>query len=292
MTSFRPIEEIYSIEKEHWVGTGFRVRNYFPGGRNLLHRFSPFALLDYNAPFEFPASGTPRGIGAHPHRGLETVTLVFEGSVEHHDNEGNHGVIYPGDVQWMTAGKGIMHKEYHEKNFQLNGGVFHLVQLWTSLPKKYKYTDPRYQEILGDDMGQMDLPNGAGNVRVVSGSFMDTKGPAKTFSPINMYVVSLNKDGKVTLDEPGNYNTGILMVSGSAEINGRNCDHKDFILFGNSDGSIEIQAEMEGAKLLVLSGEPLNEPTVAAGPFVMNTNEELRQAAQDYRDGKFGTDKF
>ena len=292
MTSLRPIEDVFTVEKEHWVGTGFRVRNYFPGGRNLLNRFSPFALLDYNSPFEFPPSGTPRGIGPHPHRGLETVTLVFEGAVEHHDNEGNHGIIYPGDVQWMTAGKGIMHKEYHEKNFYLNGGIFHLVQLWTSLPKKDKYTEPRYQEILKDDMGKIDLPDGSGNVTVISGRFNETTGPAMTFSPINMYVVNLNSRGIITLDEPGIFNTGILMISGSAMINGKACIHKDFILFENTDGSIEIQAEEQGSKLLVLSGEPLNEPAVAAGPFVMSTNEELRQAAQDYREGKFGTDKF
>jgi redox-sensitive bicupin YhaK (pirin superfamily) len=292
MTSLRPIEVIYNIEKEHWVGTGFRVRNYFPEGRNLLERFSPFALLDYNAPFDFPPSGTPRGIGPHPHRGLETVTLVFEGAVEHHDNEGNHGIIYQGDVQWMTAGKGIMHKEYHEKNFYLNGGVFHLVQLWTSLPKKYKYTKPRYQEILESDIGQMDLPDDAGNIRVVSGSFRNISGPAKTFSPINLYIISLNSGGKITLNEPGAYNTGILMISGNAIINSKNCNHKDFILFENTDGSIEIHSEKESSKLLVLSGQPLNEPAVAAGPFVMNTKEDLRQAAQDYREGKFGTEKF
>ena len=292
MTSLRPIEVIYSIEKEHWVGTGFRVRNYFPEGRNLLERFSPFALLDYNAPFEFPPSGSPRGIGPHPHRGIETITLAFEGSVEHHDNQGNHGIIHPGDVQWMTAGKGIMHKEYHERNFQLKGGIFHMVQLWTSLPKKDKYTDPRYQEILKDDMGRVDLPDQAGNVTVISGSFRDTRGPAKTFSPINMYIVSLNQGGRLAFDEPDSYNTGILVVSGSATINDKNCNHKDFILFENASGAIDIVAEKESARLLVLSGEPLNEPAVAAGPFVMNTKEELRQAAQDYRDGKFGTEKF
>jgi len=292
MTSLRPIEEIYSIEKEHWVGSGFRVRNYFPEGRNLLERFSPFALLDYNAPFEFPPSASPRGIGPHPHRGIETITLAFEGSVEHHDNQGNHGIIHPGDVQWMTAGKGIMHKEYHEKNFQLQGGSFHMVQLWTSLPMRDKYTDPRYQEILKDDMGRVDLAEGAGNVTVISGSFRDTRGPAKTFSPINMYIVSLNRGGRLALNEPDTYNTGILMISGSATVNDENCSHKDFILFENAKGSIEIVSDKESAKLLVLSGEPLNEPALAAGPFVMNTKEELRQAAQDYRDGKFGTDKF
>lgn len=291
MTSLRPIEEKYAIEKEHWVGTAFRVRNYFPEGRNLLDRFSPFALMDYNAPKEFPPSKSPKGIGPHPHRGIETVTIAFQGNVEHHDNAGNHGIIYPGDVQWMTAGKGIMHKEYHEKDYRLKGGIFQMVQLWISLPMKDKYTEPKYQDIRNKDMGKVTLENDMGEIIVISGQVMGTKGPGMTFSPINLYVVDLNSEGKIVLDEPGHYNTGILVLNGDLIINDVYCTDNDFILFENKEGSIEISSKSD-AKLLVLSGEPLNEPAFAAGPFVMNSKEELRQAADDYRNGLFGTDKF
>ena len=292
MTTYRPIEEIFTVEKEHWVGNGFRVKNYFPGGRNLLQRFAPFVLMDYNAPKEFPPSGSSKGIGPHPHRGIETVTFAFQGAVEHHDNAGNHGIIYPGDVQWMTAGKGIMHKEYHEKEFQTKGGVFQMIQLWVSLPKKDKYTDPMYQEITNSMMGKATLPDNAGNVTVVAGGFMGVEGPAHTFSPMNIYILDLNGGSRIKLDEPFEYNTGMLILSGSVEINGSSAKEHDFVLFENKEGIVEITAGSVPVKLIVLSGEPLNEPQVGAGPFVMNTMEELRQASLDYREGRFGTDKF
>lgn len=292
MNSLRPIEEKYTIDKEHWVGTAFRVRNYFPEGRTFLDRFSPFALMDYNAPREFPPSKTPKGIGPHPHRGIETVTLAFQGNVEHHDNAGNHGIIYPGDVQWMTAGKGIMHKEYHEKEFQKNGGIFQMVQLWISLPKKDKFTNPRYQDIRNDDMGKIQLADGQGQITVIAGDVMRTKGPALTFSPINLYVVSLKSKGKIILDEPGDYNTGILVLNGNINVNDATCTDNDFVLFENKDGTIEVDNNSDDGKFLVLSGKPLNEPAFAAGPFVMNSKEDLKQAAADYRNGIFGTDKF
>lgn len=292
MSTYRPIEDIFTVEKEHWVGNGFRVRNYFPGGRNLLQRFTPFALMDYNAPREFPPSESSKGIGPHPHRGIETVTFAFQGAVEHHDNAGNHGIIYPGDVQWMTAGKGIMHKEYHEKEFQTKGGVFQMIQLWVSLPKKDKYTDPMYQEITNSMMGKTYLPEKSGAATVVAGEFQGAKGPAHTFSPMNIYILDLNENCTISLDEPFDYNTGILMISGSAIVNGSPVKENDFILFQNNEGTIEIKSEDSTVKLIVLSGEPLNEPQVGSGPFVMNTMEEIRQASLDYREGKFGTDKF
>lgn len=292
MTNFRPIEDKYFIEKEHWVGSAFRVRNYFPDGKDLLQRFSPFALMDYNAPREFPPSKSPKGIGPHPHRGIETVTLAFQGSVEHHDNAGNHGIIYPGDVQWMTSGSGIMHKEYHEKEFQELGGIFHMIQLWINLPKKDKFTDPRYQELQKEHMGRVQLLDGKGEVIIVAGAFQDVQGPALTFSPMNIYIINIKTGGSITLNEPGNYNTGILVISGDMDINNTTCTENDFILFENKEGVIEINNITTDSKLIVLSGESLNEPAVAAGPFVMNTKEELRQASLDYREGKFGTDKF
>lgn len=292
MSKLRPIEDKYSIEKEHWVGSAFRVRNYFPEGKDLLERFSPFALMDYNAPIKFPASKSPRGIGPHPHRGIETVTFAFEGSVEHHDNAGNHGIIYPGDVQWMTAGSGIMHKEYHEKEYQKIGGIFHMIQLWISLPKKDKLTNPKYQELKKENMGNFELPNNNGHVEIIAGEFQGVKGPAYTFSPMNIYIVNLKSNGTLNLNEPENYNTGLLVLSGDLEINNTRSTENDFILFENEKGSIKIDNVTSDSKLIILSGEPLNEPAVARGPFVMNTKEELKEAALDYREGRFGTDDF
>ncbi len=175
MTKVRKIETIFKGPRTHWVGDGFHVSNYFPSGKNLLERFTPFILMDYNAPMEFLPSDTPRGVGPHPHRGFETVTFAFEGAVEHHDNRGNHGIIYPGDVQWMTAGAGIMHKEYHEKEFSNAGGIFHMIQLWVNLPKKDKMTEPRYQAITKSDMGKAVLSDNQGNVTVVAGKFNEVK---------------------------------------------------------------------------------------------------------------------
>lgn len=292
MENLRPIEEIYSIDKARWVGSGFRVRNYFPEGRDLLNRFTPFALMDYNAPFEFPPSGSPKGIGPHPHRGIETVTFAFQGAVEHHDNAGNHGIIYTGDVQWMTAGGAIMHKEYHEKEFQKQGGIMEMVQLWVSLPQKDRFTEPSYQDITNDDMGLYNRPDDKASVTIVAGEFEGVKGPAKTFSPMNVYIVNLESGGKIVLNEPRDYNTGMLILSGNLEVNNNPVKGKDFILFENEEGKIQLNSKSNETKLLVLSGQPLNEPQEAAGPFVMNTKEELRQAAQDYNDGLFGTDKF
>lgn len=292
MNDFRPIEDKYFIEKEHWVGSAFRVRNYFPEGKNLLERFSPFALMDYNAPKEFPPSRSPKGIGPHPHRGIETVTFAFQGSVEHHDNAGNHGIIYPGDVQWMTAGAGIMHKEYHEKEFQEKGGVFHMIQLWISLPKKDKLTKPRYQALKKEDMGKVKLEKDSGHVEIVAGEFEGVKGPALTFSPMNIYILDLKAGGRINLNEAGNYNTAILMIAGELDINNTSCRENDFILFENREGIIAIDNIKSDSKLIVLSGEPLDEPAIARGPFVMNTQEELKEAMLDYREGNFGTDKF
>lgn len=288
----REIEMSMRVDRTHWVGDGFYVRNYFPSGKNLLERFSPFILMDYNAPTEFAPSETPKGIGPHPHRGFETVTFALEGAVEHHDNEGNHGIIYPGDVQWMTAGSGIMHKEYHEKEFSKTGGIFHLIQLWVNLPKKDKMTQPAYQAIENKDMGKLLLENEQGSITVVAGEFDGVKGPARSHTPMNIYFADLNKNGKITLNEPKNYNFGILILNGTININGEEHNDKDFILFKNEEGQVNIESISENSKIFVLSAEPINEPVAAGGPFVMNTKEELRQANEDFYNGKFGTHEF
>lgn len=283
---------VYAGPRTHWVGNGFEVSQYFPRGQNLLERFSPFILLDYNAPREFGPGLTPRGVSEHPHRGFETVTFAFEGAVEHHDNKGNHGVIYPGDVQWMTAAAGIMHKEYHEKEFNKTGGIFHMIQLWVNLPRKDKMSEPKYQAITKEQMGKVELPDGAGSATIVSGTFKGVKGPASTFSPINVYILDLKAGGSVQLDEPADFNLGLLVLGGEATINDEACIAKDFVLFQNEPGDVTISATSDETKIFVLSGQPLNEPVVAGGPFVMNTREELLQANEDFRNGKFGPDRF
>ncbi len=290
--SKRAIELVFTGPREHWVGNGFHVSNYFPSGQNLLERFTPFILMDYNAPKEFPPSDSPRGVGQHPHRGFETVTFAFEGAVEHHDNRGNHGIIYPGDVQWMTAASGIMHKEYHEKEFSKKGGLFHMIQLWVNLPQKDKWAEPGYQAITYGEMGKVNLPDGLGTVTVVAGAYDGVKGPAKSFTPMNIYIADLKKNGIMTINEPGHFNFGMLVLEGEIRVNGEACKAKDFVLFKNEEGEVLVEAVSENAKIFVLSGEPINEPIAAGGPFVMNTREELQQANEDFRNGKFGTEDF
>ena len=204
----------------------------------------------------------------------------------------NHGIIYPGDVQWMTAASGIMHKEYHEKEFSRKGGVLHMIQLWVNLPKKDKMSAPGYQAITKEQMGREVLPDGKGTVTVVAGSFSGVKGPAKSFTPMNIYLIDLEKDGAAVLHEPGNFNMGMLVLGGEVKVNGENCKAKEFVLFKNEDGEVTVQAQSDAAKIFVLSGEPIDEPIAAGGPFVMNTVEELRQANEDFYRRKFGTDDF
>lgn len=290
---YRATEIIFKEPKSSWVGNGFEVKNYFPDGHNLLKRFSPFILLDYNPPREFKPRKEPRGVGPHPHRGFETVTFALKGAVEHHDNRGNHGIIYPGDVQWMTAGSGILHKEYHEKDFTENGGLLNMIQLWINLPKKDKMTEPAYQPILNEDMTKVSLDDNGGELTIVSGEFFSKKGPAKTFSPINMALLDLNKAGEVSFDFNKDYNTGFLVISGDVLINDTdNSTTNDFVLFKNEEGVIKVKSLTDDTRLLILNGEPINEPIAAAGPFVMNENEEIADAYQAFYRGEFGPSDF
>lgn len=294
MKKFRSIETAFKGDGFHFVGDGFKVSNYLPGYRsNMMQRLSPFILLDYAAPEYFPPTDQRLGVGAHPHRGFETVTIAYSGSVEHHDNKGNHGIITPGDVQWMTAGSGVLHKEYHGEDLAKNGGILHMIQLWVNLPKKNKMTEPKYQALTKDDMGIYNLENNEGQIRIIAGEVKGVKGPASTFSNVNLYNVDLKNHGKVTLDEPSNYNTAILVINGEVKVN----DDKvfkgdDFILFDNVDGEIKVESIGEEATFIVLSGEPLNEPIASAGPFVMNTEEEIYKAFEDFRNGEFGDLEF
>ena len=258
-----------------------------------MERLSPFLLLDYNEPYYFKPSETRLGVGAHPHRGFETVTIAYDGKVEHHDNKGNHGIIGPGDVQWMTAASGIMHKEYHETEFSKNGGIFHMVQLWVNLPKDKKMIEPKYQPLLKEEMGVLKLDNDKGEISIIAGEVNGVKGPANTFTNINLYNINLKNYGNTTLSEPKNFNTAILILKGEAKVNeDKICKEGDFIVFDNVEGEILLESLTEESLFLVLSGEPINEPVVSHGPFVMNTLGEILDAYEDFRNNKFGTENF
>lgn len=293
MKKFRAIENIFKAPEPHMVGDGFRVSQYIPTGIKSMERLSPFLLLDYNAPYYFKPSETRLGVGAHPHRGFETVTIAYDGKVEHHDNKGNHGIIGPGDVQWMTAASGIMHKEYHETEFSKNGGIFHMVQLWVNLPKDKKMIEPKYQPLLKEEMGVLKLDNDKGEISIIAGEVKGVKGPANTFTNINLYNINLKNYGNTTLSEPKNFNTAILILKGEAKVNeDKICKEGDFIIFDNVEGEILLESLTEESLFLVLSGEPINEPVVSHGPFVMNTLGEILDAYEDFRNNKFGTENF
>ncbi|EOU2015010.1 pirin family protein [Clostridium perfringens] len=293
MKKFRTIENIFKAPEPHMVGDGFRVSQYIPTGIKSMERLSPFLLLDYNAPYYFKPSETRLGVGAHPHRGFETVTIAYDGKVEHHDNKGNHGIIGPGDVQWMTAASGIMHKEYHETEFSKNGGIFHMVQLWVNLPKDKKMIEPKYQPLLKEEMGILKLDNDKGEISIIAGEVNGVKGPANTFTNINLYNINLKNYGNTTLSEPKNFNTAILILKGEAKVNeDKICKEGDFIVFENVEGKILLESLTEESLFLVLSGEPINEPVVSHGPFVMNTLGEILDAYEDFRNNKFGTENF
>lgn len=293
MKKFRTIENIFKGPEPHMVGDGFRVSQYIPTGIKSMERLSPFLLLDYNAPYYFKPSETRLGVGAHPHRGFETVTIAYDGKVEHHDNKGNHGIIGPGDVQWMTAASGIMHKEYHETEFSKNGGIFHMVQLWVNLPKDKKMIEPKYQPLLKEEMGVLKLDNDKGEISIIAGEVNGVKGPANTFTNINLYNINLKNYGNTTLSEPKNFNTAILILKGEAKVNeDKICKEGDFIIFDNVEGEILLESLTEESLFLVLSGEPINDPVVSHGPFVMNTLGEILAAYEDFRNNKFGTENF
>ena len=287
MSNQRSLERIIPPAETHWVGDGFRVHNFFPYGLDE-QRMSPFYLLDYNSKHTFPPSDIPRGVGPHPHRGFETATFAFKGKVAHHDSRGNSGVIGEGDVQWMTAGSGILHKEYHEEEFSRTGGEFHMIQLWVNLPKKDKMTEPKYQAIENHQFGKFNVPCDIGVVEVVAGEYAGTKGPATTFSPVQIYIGRVKAGAKLDFSTPANYNTGLVNLEGTLRINdSADIPVDNFVLFANDGGDFSVEA-LEDSTYFILSGEPLNEPIASYGPFVMNTMGEIQQALLDFNEGKFG----
>jgi len=268
------------------VGDGFNVSNFFPRGYKI--KMSPFFLLDYNARTELAGSEEPRGVGVHPHRGFETVTIPYYGAIAHEDSAGNTGIIYPGDVQWMTAARGILHKEYYEKEFNKSGGIFQTVQLWVNLPAKDKMSTPKYQSIKHGDIGKVILPDGAGIVEVIAGDYLETKGHASTFTPLNVFNAKLNPGGTVVINFPRKYNTGLLVIEGQITVNDNNTAVENQFIYFNNDGESISLCASEKSTVLILSGQPINEPIAQYGPFLMNRPEEIQQAIEDYNQGRFG----
>ena len=283
------VELVMAPREPHYVGDGFRVHNFIPGGYRLdVQRMNPFIMLDYNSKFYFPPSDKPRGVSVHPHRGFETVTIAYKGSVAHNDSSGGGGVIAEGDVQWMTAASGVLHKEYHEENWSRQGGDFQMVQLWVNLPAKDKMSKPKYQALSNTQINRYILENNGGEIEVIAGEYKNIKGSATTFTPVHLFNAKLNKDAKADFSFLQKYNTAALVIEGSVIINETKevpADH--FVLFENEGETFSIQSK-ENSIVLILSGQPINEPIAAHGPFVMNTKAELMQAFDDYNKGKFG----
>ena len=278
---------LYQPGSRHMVGDGFPVRNLFPSN-DLDREVSPFLMLDYAGPQYFTPTDHPRGVGEHPHRGFETVTIVYEGILAHRDSAGNAGVIGPGDVQWMTAASGIVHEEFHEKEFARKGGTLHAIQLWVNLPRASKMSTPGYQTILNANIPSIDLEGGAGQLRVIAGSFLGHTGPAHTFTPIQLYDLQLKAGHRVQLSMPSGDNTSIFVLQGRVSVNGsREAGEAELIVCKRNGSQVTVEAQ-DDSWILVMAGEPIDEPIARYGPFVMNTKDELIQAMQDYQAGKMG----
>lgn len=283
----RKILGIYRSPSSHWVGNGFPVRSLFSHMSHGDH-VSPFLLLDYAGPTEFKPTEKPRGVGVHPHRGFETVTIVYSGEVEHRDSTGQGGVIGPGDVQWMTAAGGILHEEFHSQAFTAKGGLLQMIQLWVNLPAKDKNTAPGYQTLVSRDIPTVALPNGVGSLRVIAGEYDGHRGPAHTFTPINLWDVRLKENGTASFSLPEGHTAAVVGLTGAVRANGdATAREAQFVLFERTGGEIILEATDEST-VLILGGEPINEPVVMQGPFVMNTVEEIRQAMADFQSGCFG----
>lgn len=278
---------VYSAPRPHWVGDGFPARSMFSYNTHG-QQLSPFLLLDRAGPHHFAPSAQPRGIGQHPHRGFETVTIVYEGEVSHRDSTGAGGTIGPGDVQWMTAASGILHEEFHSPAFSKRGGTLDMVQLWVNLPAKDKLSAPGYQGLLSTDIPSVPLADGAGRLRVIAGTFQDTQGPARTHTPMDVWDLRLTAGHRVTLDVVEGWTTALVVLKGEVRVNdGDAIREAQFVMFERDGKRIQIDAGSE-ATVLLLSGEPIDEPLVGHGPFVMNTEAEIAQAMTDFNSGQFG----
>jgi quercetin 2,3-dioxygenase len=285
MTTQKKVLGTYDAGSNHWVGDGFPVRNLFPSNGVEM---DPFLMLDYAGPSRFEPAKKPRGVGEHPHRGFETVTIAYQGSVGHRDSAGNSGVIYPGDVQWMTAASGVVHEELHEAEFTKHGGIFEMVQLWVNLPKTQKMSKPGYQAITKEEIPVIEL-EGGGHARVIAGELLGKHGPAKTFTPVNLFDVILKAGERFELPLPEGHNAAVVLRKGDVLLNGTETLRGEALIAPLSEEGEVVTLEAKAdTQLLILSGEPIREPVASYGPFVMNTREELTQAVEDYRAGRMG----
>jgi redox-sensitive bicupin YhaK (pirin superfamily) len=285
--ALKTVERIFRNQQPHWVGDGFPVRSLF-SYHSAGAAISPFLLLDYAGPYEFQPASQPRGVEEHPHRGFETVTIVYQGELEHRDSAGHHGSIGPGDVQWMTAASGVVHEEFHSSRFAREGGTLEMVQLWVNLPAKEKMSPPRYQEILDSQIPAVELADGAGSVRVIAGEFRGIKGPARTVTPVALWDLRLNAGHTTELKFPAGHMTAVVVQRGAVRLNGTDAAKSvDLALFSRAGDCLTISAD-EDSMVLVLAGEPIDEPIVGQGPFVMNTQQEIREAICDYQNGRMG----
>ena len=281
----KTIRQIVRDIHPHWVGDGFPVRTLFSYDEG--NAFDPFLLLDYAGPYEFAPADTTRGVGEHPHRGFETVTIVYQGELEHRDSSGSHGSIGPGDVQWMTAASGVVHEEFHSKLFSKEGGTLEMVQLWVNLPANMKMSPPRYQGILDSQIPVISLPDDAGTARIIAGELQGTRGPAKTFTPINVWDLQLKAGGTAVLNILSTFTSLLVVQTGEVQINDCQVKAAELISFDRKGDFIQMAAKSP-SRILVLSGEPIGEPVAGQGPFVMNTPEQIREAIQDYKAGRMG----
>ncbi|EEI0560944.1 pirin family protein [Salmonella enterica] len=283
----KQITGVYTAPRPHWVGDGFPVRSLF-SYQSHTQQLSPFLLLDYAGPHTFTPGNEKRGVGEHPHRGFETVTIVYSGEVEHRDSTGRGGVIGPGDVQWMTAGAGILHEEFHSDAFTRQGGELEMVQLWVNLPMKDKMTTPAYQSITQDIIPTVTLPDDAGTMHVIAGRYEEAKGPADTFSPLNVWDMRLLRDRQLTLSQPEGWSTALVVLKGNITLNGTTpVNEAQLVVLSQQGKTLHFETSSD-ASVLLLSGEPLNEPIVGYGPFVMNTKQEIAEAVRDFNSGRFG----
>jgi len=290
LRGLRGVADVRGEGRYHWVGDGFRVEGLFSPSDRLSSMLDPFLLLDYHSPFEYSPTTTPRGVGVHPHRGFETVTLAFDGSVAHHDSTGAGGVIGPGDVQWMTAASGILHKEYHDADWARTGGRFHMAQLWVNLPADHKMDAPHYQPLTAEQIGQLDLADNAGTVRVIAGNYDGHTGPAVTSTPINLWDVALTAGASIAPHVAADHNVAVLAIDGTVTVNGVDLSIGQLAVLDRSrpdQHGVELTT-IGGGRALVMTGEPIGEPVAAHGPFVMNTRQQLIEAVEDFQAGRFG----
>ncbi|MCA9238507.1 MAG: pirin family protein [Planctomycetales bacterium] len=285
MPTKKAIRQIIADIPQHWVGDGFPVRSLFSysGG----NRFDPFLLLDYAGPHRFEPAEAPRGVGEHPHRGFETVTIVYQGELEHRDSSGSRGSIGSGDVQWMTAASGVVHEEFHSERFARDGGTLEMVQLWVNLPARDKMSAPRYQSLLSAEIPSVAVADGAATVRVIAGDFQGAAGPAQTFTPINVWDMQLAEAADAEVELPEGHTALVIVQSGAVRLNDQAVQAVELVELERAGTSVRMTAEAP-ARVLVLTGEPIGEPVVGQGPFVMNTREEISRAIDDFRQGRMG----